>query len=97
MYAVIFTAEIKALDAEYEQTAKRMRELAHEKYGCTGFVSCSQDGREIAVSYWPSEERIRDWKNDPEHRAAREIGRSKWYASYQVEVVRIERSYGGPG
>lgn len=95
MYAVIFTAGIKAFDAEYESTARRMRELAQEKYGCTGFVSCSEGGTEMAVSYWPSEELIRAWKNDPEHRAAQETGRAKWYEHYRVDVVRIERSYGG--
>lgn len=28
MYAVIFKAEIKRFDAEYDKTARRMRELA---------------------------------------------------------------------
>ena len=39
MYAVIFKATVKQLDDEYSQTAKRMRELAIEKYGCLDFVS----------------------------------------------------------
>lgn len=93
MYIVIFTAEVNYLDDEYSATAARMRELATEKYGCTGFVSCCENGREIAVSYWPSEAHILAWKNDPEHRAAQRVGRTKWYRSYRVDVAETTRSY----
>ncbi len=37
MYAVIFKALIKHIDDEYTITAKRMRELAINHYGCLGF------------------------------------------------------------
>ncbi len=93
MYAVIFRAEIAQLDAEYQDTAARMRELAMERYGCREFTACTEGNREIAISYWDSEEQILAWKRDREHLAAQQKGRASWYASYTVEVARIERGY----
>ena len=94
MYAVIFTAEVNQVDEEYSRTAKRMRELAQEKYGCTEFVSVTEGKKEISISYWQSEEQIRQWKQDSEHLLAQQLGRSTWYNSYKVQVVEVVREYG---
>ena len=96
MYAVIFRAQIKHLDDEYTATAVRMRELAINKYNCLDFTSCTQADQEIAISYWSSEDDIISWRQDPEHLAAQEKGRSRWYTNYSVEVTSIKRSYTGP-
>ena len=94
MYAVIFRAQIKALDDEYFAAASQLRDLAINRYGCTEFHSSTQGKQETAISYWPSLEAIRAWKADPRHLAAQESGRRSWYESYRVEVVKIEKSYG---
>ncbi|RRJ84124.1 antibiotic biosynthesis monooxygenase [Aestuariirhabdus litorea] len=93
MYAVIFTATLKLVDADYLKTAARLRELALSRYGCLAFSSVTEGKREIAISYWETEAAIADWKRDPEHRQAQLSGRDRWYASYRVEVARIERQY----
>ncbi len=93
MYSVIFTARIKETDSEYLATAKRMRILATEKYGCVDFVSVSEGEKELAISYWPSLRHIENWKNDPEHIKAQASGRQRWYSEYKVQVVEIEREY----
>jgi heme-degrading monooxygenase HmoA len=93
MYAVIFKAQVAELDDEYRQVAKRMRQLASEKYGCTGFISVTEGNEEIAISYWENEKQIKEWKCDPEHIGAQEKGKSKWYKSYQVQVVKVLRDY----
>ena len=93
MFAVIFRAEVKQLDASYAQFAERLRELAKTRYGCLDFISLSEGDREIAVSYWDSLEQIAAWKKDPDHRAAQEKGRKDWYRSYQVQVVEVVREY----
>ena len=94
MFAVIFKAEIAQLDAEYSDMAAHMRELAISQYGCTQFTSCTEGNREIAISYWESQDQIRRWKQDAEHLVAQDKGRSKWYSAYTVEVVELVRSYG---
>jgi len=93
MYAVIFRAEVRELDAEYAVMAARMRDLAINEYGCVEFVACAEGNSEIAISYWESEEQIRQWKQNPEHIIAQEKGRSRWYKSYTVEVVEVVRAY----
>ncbi|HHJ20384.1 MAG TPA: antibiotic biosynthesis monooxygenase [Gammaproteobacteria bacterium] len=95
MYAVIFRAKVADIDEEYGRTAERMRRLAIEKYGSTGFTSVTEDGEEISISYWKTQEQIKAWKNDTEHIAAQELGKSRWYRWYKVQIVEIVREYEG--
>lgn len=94
MYAVIFTAEVALLDSEYSETASRMREIAMAEYGCTEFISTTEGNNEIAISYWPSLDAIRAWKSNPDHLRAQALGKSRWYKSYNVQVVEVLREYG---
>ena len=93
MYAVIFKATLKQVDDDYLQTAARLRELAKQQYGCVDFISLQEGDREIAISYWQNQQDILAWKADPEHRRVQALGKARWYASYQVEVVEILRDY----
>lgn len=93
MYAVIFRAKIKKLDDQYSVMANKMRDLAISEYGCTEFTACNEGNEEIAISYWPSLEHIKRWKNDTAHLEAQGLGKEKWYASYSVQVVEVKREY----
>lgn len=93
MYAVIFKATTANLDDEYFRTAEELRDLAFTKYGCLDFVSVTEGDEEIAISYWKTMQQIREWKNDPVHRLAQQVGRDKWYKSYRVEVCEVNRTY----
>lgn len=93
MYAVIFRARMAQTDDEYLQTAKRLRELAMDQYGCLDFVSVLEGDEEITVSYWENEAQIARWKNDATHQLAQAKGRSKWYKSYRVEICEVKREY----
>jgi heme-degrading monooxygenase HmoA len=92
MYAVIFRATVATLDEEYFRMAEQLKELAFKKYGCKDFVSVTEGDQEIAISYWETEQHIRDWKNDPQHRFVQVKGRDKWYKSFSVEVCEIIRT-----
>ena len=94
MLAVIFTAQVPRFDAEHAAEGARLRALAVEQFGCRSFMSCTENGVEIAVSYWDSEEQIIAWKQHPDHLAAQRRGCHEWYGNYQVQVVRIVRQYG---
>ncbi|CAA6828528.1 MAG: Unknown protein [uncultured Sulfurovum sp.] len=93
MYAVIFRAKTNELDAEYFEMAKKMRELALEQYGCLEFTAVTEGSDEIAISYWKSIEDIKKWKKNGEHLVAQELGRSKWYEEYKVQIVEIVSEY----
>ena len=93
MYAVIFKAEINELDKTYSEMAVQMRELAINKYGCIEFISITEGTHEIAISYWKNQEQIKQFKYDSEHLLAQKLGRSKWYKSYHVQIVKVIREY----
>jgi len=91
MYAVIFRATINELDSGYAATAERMRDLAINEYGCIEFIACTDGDKEITISYWPSMEHIKAWRENSEHRKAQSLGKSKWYKSYKVQVTEVIR------
>lgn len=96
-YAVIFTSKRTATDDGYGAVAQRMVELAARQPGFLGVESVrGADGVGITVSYWESEDAIRAWKANAEHRVAQAGGRNKWYESFVTRVARVERVNTGP-
>ena len=94
-YAVIFTNQRTEGDEGYADTAERMVALARLQPGFLGVESVrSADGAGITVSYWSSEEAIAAWRQHAEHSQAREQGRRRWYAGFQLRVAKVERAYG---
>ncbi|WP_443693911.1 antibiotic biosynthesis monooxygenase family protein [Pseudomonas sp.] len=92
-YAVIFSSLRTADDHGYGEAATRMLELAREQPGCLGVESAREDGVGITVSYWRNEADILAWKQQAEHRAVREQGRSTWYSAFHTRVCKVERAY----
>lgn len=95
-YAVIFSSQRNLADQDaYEQMAEKMIELAKIQKGFLGVESTrGSDGFGITVSYWKSEEDIRVWKANGDHRLAQELGRGHWYESFVTRVCKVERDYG---
>jgi heme-degrading monooxygenase HmoA len=48
----------------------------------------------VTISYFQSMEELVAWRNVPEHREAQDLGRSKFYTEYEIEVAEIVRHYG---
>ncbi|MBI1176745.1 antibiotic biosynthesis monooxygenase [bacterium] len=98
-FAVIFCAQRTTDDGDgYNLMGDRMMELAQTQPGYVGVESArGADGFGITVSYWESEEAIGDWKANAEHQIAQQLGREKWYSSFELRVCRVERSYGTGG
>jgi heme-degrading monooxygenase HmoA len=94
-YAVIFTSLRNASDEEgYAAMAAEMAELARHQGGYLGVESArGGDGLGITVSYWASEQAIRDWKLLADHLGAQRLGRERWYADYALRVAKVERAY----
>ena len=96
-FAVIFASRRTDGDQGYGETSDRMVELAAQQPGYLGVETCRDaTGFGITVSYWRSEEDIRNWRRNAEHTIARERGRRDWYEHYELRVARVERAYGGP-
>ncbi|MEB6481413.1 antibiotic biosynthesis monooxygenase family protein [Acinetobacter vivianii] len=93
MYIVIFKATIKALDTTYSEMAQMLRNKALSQFNCAKFEACSENGFEIALSYWHSLEDIQRWQQDAEHQVAQRLGKQKWYQDFSVEICKVERAY----
>lgn len=91
-YAVIFTTVRTPVEAGYSEMAEAMLELASRQPGYLG-VEHARDEIGITVSYWESLEAIAAWKEQAEHKVAREMGRAAWYAEYTLRICRVEREY----
>ena len=93
-YAVVFSSQRTPDDQGYGAMAERMVELAAQQPGYLGVESVrGADGFGITVSYWVSEEAIRNWKANAEHREAQAQGHRSWYQGFELRVAKVERAY----
>lgn len=92
-YAVIFTNLRADDDPAYDETARRMEELAAAQDGFLG-MEHARDGLGITVSYWRDLEAVAGWKRHAEHLVAQRMGREQWYSAYRVRVALVERDHG---
>jgi heme-degrading monooxygenase HmoA len=91
-YAVIFTSLRTADDRGYAHMADQMIDRASEMPGFLGVESVRDErGLGITVSYWESEDAIRNWKSNLEHQVAQTMGKKVWYSDYTVRVAKVER------
>lgn len=95
-FAVIFSSVRTNVDADsYEAMANRMVELAAAMPGFLGIESArGENGFGITVSYWASEQAIRDWQRQADHLVGQRLGREKWYERFELRVSRVDRAYG---
>lgn len=92
-YAVIFSSLRNVQpDDRYDETAKRMLELAATQPGYLG-VDEAREGVGITVSYWTDEASIAAWKRNADHEFAQYEGRTRWYDEYQLRIAKVERAY----
>jgi heme-degrading monooxygenase HmoA len=92
-YAVIFTSRRSSDGDGYDDTSRRMFDLAAKQPGFLGYDT-AQEGVGITVSYWTDEAAIAAWKRDADRAFAQYEGRTRWYDAYEIRVARVERAYG---
>jgi heme-degrading monooxygenase HmoA len=67
---VIFTSIQSEVNKDYEEMAELMISLAKKQPGSLGVDSARNNGIGITLSYWETEESIRNWKNHEKHLVA---------------------------
>jgi len=96
-YAAIFTSQRTPGDQAYGAMADRMVALASQQDGYLGAESVRDaQGFGITVSYWASEDAIRQWKQNAEHQVAQAHGHRTWYEHFELRIAKVERAYGKP-
>ncbi len=95
-YAVIFSSERRDDDrSAYDLMSSQMFDLAALQPGYLGVETIENEfGQAITVSYWESEEAIRNWHENSDHKMAQSLGREKWYSDFRIRVAKVERAYG---
>jgi len=91
-YAVIFSSIRTKGDNGYSEMGDKMVELASEQEGFLGVESVREE-LGITVSYWKDLESIKKWKENAEHKIAREKGKTNWYKSFKTRIAKVERDY----
>jgi heme-degrading monooxygenase HmoA len=96
MVIVVLGTELrKGADvADYVARSERMDELVRQ---IPGFISVksytADDGEEITIARFESEEALDAWRFQPEHVVAQRKGREDYYQSYWVQVCTTIRDY----
>lgn len=88
-YAVIFTSKRTSVDNGYNEMSDRMIELASQEDGFLGIESAREEYG-ITVSYWKDLESINNWRNNMEHKIAKERGRKEWYLQFKIRIAKVE-------
>lgn len=89
----VFRSRLKpGVDADYAVVARRMNELATEMPGYVEHKSFqAEDGERVTIVTFADQSSHDAWRNHPEHRAAQEQGRERFYSEYSL-VVALEQS-----
>lgn len=93
--AVIFVSvRTEDDDAGYAAAAAAMDALAAEQPGYRGMESVRGDDRlGITVSYWADDASAKAWRDHPDHKTIRDLGRARWYERYDLVVAEVTRDY----
>lgn len=77
---------------EYRATASRMEELARAMPGLLEFKTFSaDDGERVSIIVFDTEAHHAAWRRHPEHVDAQRLGRSTFYAGYDITVTEVVR------
>lgn len=93
-YAVIFASQRTEQDNGYAEMADLLDQLATEQPGYLGAeFARDASGFGMTVSYWKDLESIAQWKAQATHAQAQRLGKSDWYAGFELRIAKVERSY----
>jgi heme-degrading monooxygenase HmoA len=96
MVVTIFKHRMKpGVDQEYGADVSKLLAIAQKM---PGFVSikgyAAADGEQLILVEFETEQSLAAWREHPEHLIAQELGRSKYYSEYQIQICNTVREYG---
>lgn len=97
MYAVIFEVEPKPEHRQdYLESAASLRhelELVPGFISVERFISLSDRNKLVSLSFWETEEAIRQWKSNVNHQTAQAKGINRYFKDFRIRVAYVERDY----
>jgi heme-degrading monooxygenase HmoA len=98
MIAVIFEVEPAADGySEYLAHAARLKPMLEGMDGFISverFVSITNPGKLVSLSFWHDEAAVRAWREHAEHRTTQAAGRAGIFDDYRLCVAEVTRDYG---
>lgn len=96
MIVTIFRSRLRPEHQEaYQTMADRMHALAEKMPGFISIKTFSApDGERVSIVEFDTEAHHMAWRNHPAHLKAQRLGRELFYSEFQIQVCRVERSYG---
>ncbi len=93
---IVFRTTLKpGFDDVLTEMGMRMYLLAKDMPGFLSYKDFSAaDGENLSLIEFDSEEHLAAWRHHPEHLAAEQAGKEKYFASYHIQVCKVIRRYG---
>jgi len=96
LYAVIFKSKRKDANSElyYEHNDKLQEKIKTIPGYIKHFGVRHPETREgITVVYFETLDAIKQWRDDFEHMAAKDLAKTHFYENYSVEILELQREY----
>jgi heme-degrading monooxygenase HmoA len=92
MITILFRSRFKS-DVE-EEYGELLREIEPLGVGMAGFVSkktfVAEDRERLSLIEWRDRESLDAWRQHPEHRRAKALGRERYYQSHSLQIFESE-------
>jgi heme-degrading monooxygenase HmoA len=96
MILVVFRSRNRP-DADLEEYSRRSRRLHELVQQHRGFISIESfetpDGEEVSLEMFESDESVKAWRENPEHRETQRWAREHLYAWYSSQVSEVIRAH----
>ena len=79
---------------EYSRRSRRLHELVEQHPGFIAIESFdTPDGEQVSLELFESDESVRAWRDNPEHRATQRWAREEFYSWYSTQVSEVIRAH----
>ncbi len=93
MIVTVFRSRLDPAQAKpYAAMAQAMKALVDKMPGLVSYKTfTAQDGERVTVVEFADEESHNAWRDLPAHRKAMELGQTRFYEEYKVQVCEVLR------
>lgn len=97
MYIVVF--EVYTQGKKKDEYLDIAKELKKQLIKVDGFISIERfqslndDNKILSLSFWESQESIKNWKNNLNHLEAQQKGRNQLFLDYRIRIAEVVKDY----
>lgn len=91
MIIILFRSRLTPQAGEdYDSLLAEMGEYVKEQPGFVDVKSfTAEDGERLTIVWWKDQETLEQWRQNERHRAAKTLGRERWYEYYRMELAEV--------